>query len=73
MNICVEFANFVSLMVLLQEDSVGNFQDLGTLLIAGVIAAVAVAIAFTFVRLRLRDKKPQQSSFTTIGSQRDEE
>jgi len=46
-----------------------DFQDLGKLLLGGVALAIVVAIAFTFVRFRLRDRKPQQSSFISIGRQ----
>ena len=44
------------------------FDDLGTLLLGGVVAAIVCAIAFTLVRFRLRDKKPQTSSFISISS-----
>lgn len=52
---------------LIQETQT-DFQDLGKLLLGGVIAAIVVAIAFTFVRMKLRDKKPQTSSFISIAT-----
>ena len=56
------------LMILLQENT-SNFDDLGKLLLGGVVAAIVVAVGFTLVRLRLRDKKPQTSSFISISSE----
>jgi hypothetical protein len=58
--------NTLALISLLQET--GAFDDLGTLLLGGVAAALVFAVGFTFVRLRLRDKKPQKSSFISISS-----
>jgi hypothetical protein len=59
--------NLVALFSLLQETTT-DFNDLGKLLLGGVIAAIAFAIALTFVRLRLRDKKPETSGFISISS-----
>jgi hypothetical protein len=58
------------LMHLLQENS-GNFDDLGKLLLGGVVAAIVVAVGFTVVRFRLRDKKPQESGFISINSEKE--
>lgn len=66
------WANVFSLISETQEVQ-SSFQDLGKLLLGGVIAAVALAIAFTVVRLRLRDKRPQTSSFTSIAAKPDQE
>jgi hypothetical protein len=63
-------SNSLVLVILLQENT-GNFDDLGKLLLGGVVAAIVVAVAFTFVRFRLRDKKPQTSSFISISSDKD--
>jgi ABC-type Fe3+-siderophore transport system permease subunit len=57
----------MSLILLLQEGET-HFNDLGKLLLAGVAVALVFAIIFTLVRLRLREKKPQTSSFISIGS-----
>ena len=59
------------LMTLLQETAAGSFDDLGTLLLGGVAAAIVVAVGFTLVRFRLRDKKPQTSNFISISSEKD--
>jgi hypothetical protein len=56
-------------MNLLQENA-GNFDDLGKLLLGGVVAAIVVAVGFTLVRFRLRDKKPQESGFISINSEK---
>jgi hypothetical protein len=56
-------------MVLLQE-STGSFDDLGKLLLGGIVAAIVVAVGFTLVRFRLRDKKPPTSSFISISSEK---
>ena len=58
------------LMMLLQENT-SNFDDLGKLLLGGVAAAIVVAVGFTLVRFRLRDKKPQESGFISISSEKD--
>ena len=58
------------LLNLLQENT-GIFDDLGKLLLGGVVAAIVVAVGFTLVRFRLRDKKPQTSSFISINSEKD--
>jgi hypothetical protein len=58
------------LLNLLQENT-GNFDDLGKLLLGGVVAAIVVAVGFTVVRFRLRDKKPQTSNFISISSEKD--
>ena len=60
--------NILLFVSLLQDEPAANFNELGNLLLGGFVAAIAVALAFTFVRLRLRDKKPQASSFISIGS-----
>jgi len=62
--------NSLALLNLLQEET-SNFDDLGTLLLGGVAAAIVVAVAFTFVRFRLRDKKPQTSNFISISSDKE--
>ena len=59
---------YVFAMTLIEENPASEFGDLGKLLLAGVIAAIAIAVAFTFVRLRLRDKKPPAADFISIKS-----
>jgi hypothetical protein len=59
--------NVLALIELLQE-SPTHFDDLGKLLLGGVVAAVVVAIGFTFVRFKLRDKHPPTSNFISIAS-----
>ena len=58
------------LMILLQENP-SNFDDLGKLLLGGVLAAIVVAVGFTLVRFRLRDKKPETSRFISISSEKE--
>jgi hypothetical protein len=60
--------HMLALINLLQEDTMGAFDDLGKLLLAGVSAAIVFAVGFTFVRFRLRDKKPPTSNFISISS-----
>jgi hypothetical protein len=50
--------NSLVLLNLLQENT-SAFDDLGTLLIGGVAAAIVVAVAVTLVRFRMRDKKEE--------------
>ena len=57
-------------MILLnfQEAATGAFDDLGKLLLGGVVAAIALAIGFTVIRMRMRDKKPPTSNFISISA-----
>ena len=60
------------LLGLLQEAN-ADFDDLGTLLLGGVAAAIVVAVAFSYVRLRFREKHPPKSDFITIGATNEKE
>jgi len=60
------------LLSLLQEAN-ADFDDLGTLLIGGVAAAIVVAVAVSFVRLRFRERHPPKSDFITIGATHEKE
>ena len=62
-----------SLLLFNIQETGGAFDDLGKLLLIGVVAAIAVAIGFTLIRLRMQDKKPQTSSFISISSTESEE
>jgi predicted permease len=64
------YLNSLVLISFLQETST-NFDDLGTLLLGGVAAAIVFAVGFTLVRFRLRDKKPQTSSFISISADKE--
>jgi hypothetical protein len=59
------------LLITLLQENTGNFDDLGKLLLGGVVAAIVVAVGFTLVRFRLRDKKPPTSNFISISSEKD--
>jgi len=72
MVLLIAWFEMLTLMSLIQETQT-DFQDLGKLLLGGVIAAVVVAIAFTFVRMKLRDKKPHNSSFISITANGEDE
>lgn len=52
------YLNVLVLITLLQENTTA-FDDLGTLLLGGVAAAIVVAVGFTLLRFRLRDKKEE--------------
>ena len=58
--------NILALFML--EEAVAAFDDLGKLLLGGVIAAVVVAVGFTVVRFHIRDKKPATSNFISISA-----
>jgi hypothetical protein len=57
-------------LMLLLEENASHFDDLGKLLLGGVVAAIVVAVGFTLIRFRLRDKKPQDSGFISINSEK---
>jgi hypothetical protein len=54
------------LMTLIQENATSSFDDLGKLLLYGLVTAIVVAVGFTVVRFRMRDKKPPTSNFISI-------
>lgn len=56
-----------------ETTATADFDDLGKLLLGGVVAAIVCAVAFTLVRFRLRDKKPQTSGFISISSAADKD
>ena len=59
----------LALLSLLQEESTTTaFNDLGKLLLGGMVAAIFIAVGFTLVRFKLQDKKPPVSRFTSISS-----
>ena len=60
-------------LLLSNPETTGAFDDLGKLLLGGVIAAIVVAIGFTLIRMRMQDKKPQSSNFISISSTESEE
>lgn len=72
MIVGLEFATVYCVMVLLQDIGT-DFQNLGMLLLGGMALATVLAIAFTVIRFRIRDKKPQRSSFISIGAQQEDQ
>ena len=67
-QLCLNF-----LLINLQETTAtGAFDDLGKLLLGGVVAAIVLALGFTIIRMRMRDKKPQTSSFISINAVEDD-
>lgn len=55
-------------LISLMQETQTDFQDLGKLLLVGVVAAIGIAIAFTIIRLKVRDRRPQTSSFISIAT-----
>jgi hypothetical protein len=55
------------LILILQEETSSDFNDLGKKLLGGFVLAVVVAVAYTFIKLRLRDKNPP-AGFISITS-----
>ena len=67
----IALLSLLALLNLLQEtpeEATTAFNDLGKLLLGGMIAAIFLAVGFTLVRFRLQDKKPQTSNFISISS-----
>ena len=61
--------NSIVMFGLIQETQTQtDFNDLGKLLLGGVVAAIVFAVGFTLVRLRLRDKNPPSSDFISISA-----
>ena len=66
--LCLNF-----LLINLQETTAtGAYDDLGKILLGGVLAAIVLAVGFTLLRMRMRDKKPQTSNFISINAVEDE-
>lgn len=59
------YLNSLVLITLLQETTTA-FDDLGTLLLGGVAAAIVVAVAFVLIRFRLQDKKEESNKSSRI-------
>jgi hypothetical protein len=68
----IALLSVLALLNLLQETSAETtttaFNDLGKLLLGGMVAAIVVAVGFTLLRFRMQDKKPQTSKFISISS-----
>ncbi len=54
-------------MLFLQEADATDFNDLGKLLLGGVVVAIAVAIGFTLLRMKFQSKNPSPPSFISIS------
>ena len=54
------------ILISLLQESTTAFDDLGTLLLGGVAAAIVVAVGFTLLRFRLRDKKEESHKSSRI-------
>ena len=59
------------LMISLIKETHTDFNDLGKLMLGGVVGALVIAVAFTLVRMRMRDKNPPASDFISISAQRE--
>ena len=59
------YLNSLVLITLLQETTTA-FDDLGTLLLGGVTAAIVLAVAFVLIKFRLQDKKEDSNKSTRI-------
>ena len=70
MLILVVVYNSVLLISLIQEMHT-DFNDLGKLMLGGVVGALVIAVAFTLVRMRMRDKNPPASDFISINTPRE--
>ena len=73
----IALLSLLTLLSLLQETTgetpTTAFNDLGKLLLGGMIAAIVVAVGFTLVRFKLQDKKPPTSKFVSISSPQENE
>jgi len=56
------------LVTLLQET---DFNDLGKLMLGGLVAAILIAAALTVIRLKLRGKKPPPSFISITAPEND--
>lgn len=65
--------NLFLLLLNLEEAATGVFDDLGKLLLGGIVTAIVVAIGFTLIRLKTQNKKPQTSSFISISAAENED
>jgi len=76
-NLMVIVASLIHFLSLLEifvsdADTLGEMNDLGTLMLGGFVLAVMTAIALTIIRLRIRDKKPESPQFISINSREED-
>jgi hypothetical protein len=49
------------------EAEAGNFDDLGKLLLGGLLSAIGVAIVVVFVKMKTQDKAGASNDFVSIS------
>ena len=67
----IALLSMLAVLSLLQEttgETTTAFNDLGKLLLGGMVAAIVVAVGLVLVRFKLQDKKPPTSKFVSISS-----
>jgi hypothetical protein len=60
----------VLLMAQAAETEAGNFDDLGKLLLGGLLSAIGVAIVVVFLKMKTQDKDAASNDFISISPSR---
>ena len=58
---------FVLLSIAQESTAQSSFDDLGNLLLGGLLAAIVLAIAVAFLKLKNQDKKSASTDFISIN------
>lgn len=61
----------VTVLVTLLQETATDFNDLGKLMLGGLVAAILIAAALTVIRLKLRGKKPPPSFISITAPEND--
>ncbi len=61
---------FAALFLQAQASDDNGFDDLGPLMLGGVIAAIALALVVAFVRIKVQNRKDASSDFSSISPSR---
>lgn len=62
---------YLSVLIFVNEAPT-DFDDLGTMLLAGFAIAIAVAVLSVYVKMRLQARSPQKADFLSISSDSDQ-
>jgi hypothetical protein len=65
--------SIVLFMAQAAETAAGSFDDLGKLLVGGLLSAVGVAIVVVFFKMKTQDKEGASNDFISISPSREKD
>jgi hypothetical protein len=63
----ISLISIVLLMAQAAEAEAGNFDDLGKLLLGGLLSAIGLAIVVVFLKMKTQDKEGASNDFISIS------